>query len=397
MKNHVTTRDILAQLISFDTVSRHPNIELMHYISQWLDNIGIATTLIPNHDGGKANLYATVGPESSNSPFHGGVLLSGHTDVVPIEGQNWTKPAFTMSEESNRYYGRGTADMKGFVACALSAMANAQKQTLLAPLHLALSYDEEIGCVGVRSLIEHLSHHTTQPCLCIVGEPTEMGVATRHKGKIGAKATFTGRAGHSALAPRGLNAIHLACDFIAHLREQQERLAAPFEGGDATQVPYSTIHAGTITGGTALNIVPDSCSVAFEVRNAADDDAQEILSNIIEHTTKSVATHHVRIPEAAVSFEIFNEYPGLNTPEDIWAVEFVKSLTGANDCTEVAFGTEAGLFSSVLSIPSVVCGPGSMDQGHKPDEFISIDQMNQCETMLEKLVARLGQSSPGTP
>jgi acetylornithine deacetylase len=369
----------------------------MHYVSDWLEGNGITSTLIPNHDGSKANLYATVGPVGGNPPFNGGVMLSGHTDVVPVDGQNWTKPAFSLTEQHNRYYGRGSADMKGFVACALNAMAKAKTRPLRSPLHLALSYDEEIGCVGVHSLIDHLSHLASQPCLCIVGEPTEMSVATRHKGKIGAQAIFTGRAGHSALAPHGLNAIHLACDFIAHLRELQEQLAAPFAGGDATQVPYSTVHAGIINGGTALNIVPDSCSVAFEVRNAAGDDAQELLNEIIEHSTEAVAIHNARIPEASVTFEIFNTSPGLNTPEDTWAVEFVKSLTGANDCTEVAFGTEAGLFSSVLSIPSVICGPGSMAQGHKPNEFISIDQLDQCELMLEKLVTRLCQSSPGTP
>lgn len=393
----MTTRELLAHLISFDTVSRHSNIELMRFVSHWLEGHGIESTLIPNQDGSKANLYASLGPVSGSTPYKGGVMLSGHTDVVPIDGQNWTKPAFNLSEQNGRYYGRGTADMKGFVACALTALAKANTLPLQSPLHLALSYDEEIGCVGVRSLIDHLSHQTLQPCLCIVGEPTEMSVATRHKGKIGAKATFTGRAGHSALAPHGLNAIHLACDFITQLRDLQEQLAKPFAGGDATLVPYSTVHAGIINGGNALNIVPDTCSVAFEVRNAANDDAEGILKHIVERCTNSISSHHARIPEASVTFEIFNEYPGLNTAEDSWAVEFVKSLTGANDCTEVAFGTEAGLFSSVLSIPSVICGPGSMAQGHKPDEFISIDQMNQCEIMLGKLLNRLCQSSPGTP
>ena len=393
----MTTKDLLTQLISFDTVSRHSNIELMRYVSQWLEGNGIDSTLIPNHDGSKANLYASVGPIGSNAPLKGGVMLSGHTDVVPIDGQHCTKPAFSLTEEDNRYYGRGSADMKGFVACALTAMAKAKTLPLQSPLHLALSYDEEIGCVGVHSLIDHLAQHTDQPCLCIVGEPTEMSVATRHKGKIGAKATFTGRAGHSALAPHGLNAIHLGCDFISRLRNLQEELAAPFIGGDATEVPYSTVHAGIINGGTALNIVPDSCTVAFEVRNAAEDDAQQIFDNIIKHSEEAIKLHQARVPEASVTFEIFNTYPGLNTPEDTWAVEFVKSLTGANDCTEVAFGTEAGLFSNVLSIPSVVCGPGSMAQGHKPDEFISTDQMDLCEVMLEKLLTRLCQSSPGTP
>lgn len=393
----MTTKELLAQLLSFDTVSRNPNIELMGFVRDWLLSHEIDARLIPNRDGSKANLYASVGTELTDTPFTGGVMLSGHTDVVPIDGQAWTKPAFELTEQDGRYYGRGSADMKGFVACALIAMVKAKKQPLRSPLHLALSYDEEIGCVGVRSLIEHLSHQATQPSLCIVGEPTLMNVAIRHKGKVAAQATFTGRAGHSALAPHALNAIHLACDFIEHLRQTQQKLAAPFAGGDATKIPYTTVHAGIINGGTALNIVPDTCTVKFEIRNAADDNATSILNDIMEHTMDSITAHQKNIPEACVHFEVVNEYPGLSTPEDAWAVKFVQSLTGANDCTEVAFGTEAGLFSSVLSIPSVVCGPGSMDQGHKPDEFVSIDQIDQCEIMLDKLVQRLCQSSPGTP
>lgn len=391
------TKELLAQLLSFDTVSRHSNMELMSFVSQWLQGHGIESLLIPNHDNSKANLYASVGPKSAQSPLKGGVMLSGHTDVVPIDGQTWTKPAFELTEQDGRYYGRGSADMKGFVACALKTMEKASQLTLHTPLHLALSYDEEIGCVGVRSLIEHLSNQELQPALCIVGEPTSMNVAIRHKGKIAAEAIFHGRAGHSALAPHSLNAIHLACDFITALRERQDSLAAPYEDGDATKIPYTTVHAGIISGGTALNIVPDTCTVRFEIRNVAEDNAQDILNDIIKDTQTTVAIHQRRIPEAGVTFNVLNDYPGLATPEDDWAVKFVQSLTGANDTSEVAFGTEAGLFNSVLSIPSVVCGPGSMDQGHKPDEYISIDQMELCENMLDKLLNKLSQSSPGTP
>jgi len=381
----VTTRDLLETLISFDTVSRNPNRELMDFVRTWLGEYGIESLLVPNEDGSKANLYATVPGVAED----GGIMLSGHTDVVPIDGQHWTVPAFTLTEQDGRYYGRGTADMKGFVACAMTAMAKASSQPLQVPLHLALSYDEEIGCVGVRSLVEHLSNQTIQPRLCLVGEPTELSVAIRHKGKRGIQATFTGREGHSALAPQNLNAIHLACDFIAHLRSVQEQLAAPYAGHDHSKVPYTTVHAGLINGGTALNIVPNRCTVAFEIRNVAENDPDELLESIQAHARELVAREQQRIPEAAVSFDLFNEYPGLATPEDSWAVEFVKSLTGANGCTEVAFGTEAGMFSSRLDIPSVVCGPGSMSQGHKPDEFISIDQMQQCENMLERLLERM--------
>ena len=383
----MSTRDLLETLISFDTVSRNPNRELMDFVSAWLAEQGIESRLIPDEGGGKANLYATV-PAIAND---GGIMLSGHTDVVPIDGQNWTLPAFKLTERDGRYYGRGTADMKGFVACAMTAMAKASRMPLQVPLHLALSYDEEIGCVGVRSLVEHLSNETVRPRLCLVGEPTELSVAIRHKGKRGIHATFTGREGHSALAPDNLNAIHLACDFIAYLRKVQEELAAPHTGHERGKVPYTTVHAGLINGGTALNIVPNRCTVAFEIRNVAEDDPDALLARIQNHARTLVAREQTRIPEADVAFELFNEYPGLSTPEDSWAVQFVKSLTGANGCSEVAFGTEAGMFSSQLAIPSVVCGPGSMAQGHKPDEFISIEQMTLCEEMLERLLARMSQ------
>jgi acetylornithine deacetylase len=383
----VTTRDLLERLIGFDTVSRNPNRDLMDFVAGWLEGQGIQSRLIPGDTGSKANLYATVPARDAGT--EGGVMLSGHTDVVPVDGQAWNVPPFRLTERDGRYYGRGTADMKGFVACALSAMASASQRSLATPLHLALSYDEEIGCVGVRSLVEHLSLHPVRPRLCLVGEPTELSVAIRHKGKRGVRAVFTGREGHSALAPQSLNAIHLACDFIAGLRGLQEELAAPFAGHDPSDVPYTTVHAGLIDGGTTLNIVPNRCIVVFEIRNTDRDDADALLARIQAAAESQVAMHQARIPEAAVSFELFNDYPGLSTPEDSWAVEFVKSLTGANGCTEVAFGTEAGMFSRRLGIPSVVCGPGSMEQGHKPDEYISIEQMNRCETLLSRLLDRL--------
>lgn len=385
----MTTRDLLAKLVSFDTISHNPNRALMDFIVSWLQQHGINSQLIPDASGGKANLYATVLPTEETHQNAAGIVLSGHTDVVPIEGQNWTVPAFNMTERDNRYYGRGTTDMKGFVACALTAMANAKIRPLTMPLHLALSYDEEIGCVGVRSLIDMLAQHRVQPRLCIVGEPTMMMVATRHKGKCAARAHFTGREGHSALAPHNLNAIHLACDFVTQLRTLQATLAEPYEHSDNTTTPYTTVHAGIIKGGTALNIVPNHCTVDFEIRNGAADNANQILDTIMADAQRSVALHQHQFPEASVTFDVINEYPGLDTLENTWAVEFMKSLTGANDCTEVAFGTEAGLFSSKLSIPSVVCGPGSMAQGHKPDEYIDIEQMTQCETALQRLLDRM--------
>jgi len=380
----LTTRDILAKLISFDTTSRNPNRALIDYIDSLLQEHGIASTTIPNEDNTKANLYATIGP--TDKP---GIMLSGHTDVVPIDGQDWTKPAFELTESERRYYGRGTADMKGFVACALTAGINASKLQLDTPLHLAFSYDEEIGCVGVHSLLDMLQQAPVKPSMCIVGEPTSLNVATKHKGKTSIFAKCIGREGHSALAPNALNAIHLACDLVSIVRDKQEQIKNQCTAEDLSDVPYTTVHVGRIHAGQALNIVPNLCTVNFEIRNDSADDPQEILNDIYQSADALVKKAKAQAPEAAIEFEILNTYPGLNTGTDSEVVEFVKSLVGANDTSYVAFGTEGGLFSTRLNIPTVICGPGSMAQGHKPDEYIEVDQMNRCEHMMERLLEQL--------
>ncbi|MDF1749089.1 MAG: M20/M25/M40 family metallo-hydrolase, partial [Alphaproteobacteria bacterium] len=284
---------------------------------------------------------------------------------------------------------RGTADMKGFVACAVAAMLRASKQGLKTPMHLALSYDEEIGCIGVRSLLDTLAEAPFQPGFCIVGEPTSLAVATGHKGKTVIRATCTGREGHSALAPQALNAIHLASDLIAVLRDQQAALASSGAQDADYDVPYSTVHVGLIQGGVALNIVPNQCQLDFEIRNVTQDDPMEILADIRAAADRIVAQVAPDFPEAAITYEITNSYPGLLTPESSDVVAFVKSLTGANSTMKVAFGTEAGLFTQRLSLPTVVCGPGSMAQGHKPDEFVTLAQLQQCDQMLDNLISRL--------
>jgi acetylornithine deacetylase len=382
-----TTRDILATLIGFDTTSRNPNHALIDYIASLLQEYGIDSTIIPNEDHTKANLYATVGP--TDKP---GIMLSGHTDVVPVDGQDWTKPAFEMTESDGRYYGRGTADMKGFVACALNAAINASQQPLKTPLHLAFSYDEEIGCVGVRSLVDMLQQAPIKPSMCIVGEPTSLNVATKHKGKTSVFVRCIGKEGHSALAPKALNAIHLACDLVEVLRKKQEQIKNQCNAKDLSEVPYTTVHVSRIHAGQALNIVPNLCTVNFEIRNDSADDPQEILNDVQRSAAALVEKAREHAPEAAIEFEILNTYPGLNTGTDTDVVEFVKSLVGANDTSYVAFGTEGGLFSTQLNIPTVVCGPGSMAQGHKPDEFIAVEQMDRCEAMMERLVGFLSGS-----
>ncbi|TIM78507.1 MAG: acetylornithine deacetylase [Mesorhizobium sp.] len=375
---------ILEKLIAFPTVSRVSNLDLIGYVTELLAARGIACQIIRSADGHKANLFATIGP--AGAP---GVMLSGHTDVVPIDGQDWTLPPFEMSARDGKLYGRGAADMKGFVACALAACLKASKMSLQTPLHLALSYDEEVGCIGVHSLIDMLQVAPHRPLLCIVGEPTNMQVATGHKGKLAARAICRGREGHSALAPLALNAIHLGCDFVSALRQEQDRLASDGARDGDYDTPYTTVHVGKMNAGVALNIVPNLCQIDFEIRNVAADNPDQILDGLRAEAARIAAAASTIAPEAAIDVEITNTYPGLDTPASSQAVAFVKSLTGANDTIKVAFGTEGGLFSRDLSTPTIVCGPGSIAQGHRPDEFVSIEQMRRCDDMLDNLLRRL--------
>ncbi len=382
----MTFDDIFARLMSFDTTSHRPNRALMAFVVDLLAEAGIFAQLIPDAAGHKANLYATIGP---NAP--GGVMLSGHTDVVPVEGQLWSYPPHALTQDQARYYGRGAADMKGFVACAIEAALNAARRPLKTPLHLAFSYDEEIGCMGVRSLIDLLQAAPHRPRFCIVGEPTGMAVATGHKGKIALRATCTGREGHSALAPMALNALHLAADFIISLRAVQADIAANGASDDDYDVPYTTVHAGIVKGGVQVNIVPNNATVDFEIRSLAQDDTDALIARLRAAAEGIVAPHRAQFPEAAITIERLWDYPGLGTPPGAEVVRFVQSLTGANGTIKVAFGTEGGLFDARLGIPTVICGPGSMAQGHKPDEFVSLDQIDRCRAMLGVLVGRLEQ------
>ncbi|AGB45021.1 acetylornithine deacetylase ArgE [Mesorhizobium australicum WSM2073] len=380
---------ILERLIAFPTVSRDSNLDLIGYAADLLEASGVACQIVHGADRHKANLFATIGP--AGRP---GVMLSGHTDVVPVDGQNWTLPPFEMTERDGKLYGRGAADMKGFVASALAICIKASRIALRTPLHLALSCDEEVGCLGVRDLIEMLRAAPQRPLLCIVGEPTNMQVATGHKGKLAARAVCRGREGHSALAPLALNAIHLGCDFVRALRDEQERLARDGARDGDYDIPYTTVHVGKINAGVALNIVPNLCHVDFEIRNIAADDAASILDRLRAAAVRIAEDAASIAAEAAIDIEITNTYPGLDTPAASEAVAFVKSLTGANDTMKVAFGTEGGLFSRDLGTPAVVCGPGSMAQGHKPDEFVSVEQLRRCDAMLDRLLERLTDGWP---
>jgi acetylornithine deacetylase len=386
------TTTILEQLIAFPTVSRDSNMALITYVADLLAQYGIETDIISNADATKANLYASTGQSR-----HGGVMLSGHTDVVPVDGQNWTYDPFIMSDADDRFYGRGTTDMKGFVAASIASMIAASRMELKDPLHLALSYDEELGCLGVPSLLHMMAATDIRPAMCIVGEPTEMKLAVGHKGKTAITAECCGREAHSALAPTAVNALHLACDLVGAIRALQADIAEHGAKDHDFNIPYTTLHAGIMSGGVQVNIVPNKASVHFEIRNIAEDDPMAILDQLKTRLEPVIAAARDIAPNAAIDLTVTNSYPGLNTPKHADIVSFMKTLTGSNATIKVAFGTEGGLFSRDLGIPTIVCGPGSMDQGHKPDEFISKAQLASCDQMLAALNQRLKDGTIGMP
>jgi len=375
------TEQILEKLISFPTVSRDSNLELIHYIRDHLEALEIPSELIFNEEGTKANLHSRLGPD--NLP---GIMLSGHTDVVPVDGQDWSVDPFQMSLQSGRLYGRGTTDMKGFIASVLALMPEASKRKLSRPIHLAFSYDEEIGCVGVRRMIDMLETAPLQPAFCIIGEPTQMQVAIAHKGKTAASCTCRGVEAHSALTTQGLNAIYLATEMIQAIRGLQETLKLHSEHDHHYSVPYTTLHVGTIAGGTALNIIPRDCSFKFEIRNIHKDDPDQIVSQI-EHIAREISSdYREEFPQVEINIEVFNQYPALDTSPEEEVVKLVQGFMQTGEFIKLTFGTEGGLFQGRLGIPTVVCGPGSMDQGHKPDEFVAREQLQRCDQFLGQLL-----------
>jgi acetylornithine deacetylase len=375
--------EILDRLIAFPTVSSRSNLDLIEYIRALLAPLGARILLAPNSEGTKANLYAVLGPA-----VRGGVMLSGHTDVVPVEGQAWSTDPFRVTRRGDAFFGRGACDMKGFLACVLAAAETASARLLSRPLHMAFSYDEEVGCVGVRGLLDQLAKTTHLPSICVIGEPTGMRTAVGHKGKTAARVVCRGKECHSSHAPEGLNAIHLATDIIGLLRKIQDELAAGPRDDDYA-VPFTTVHVGTIRGGTALNIVPNECVVDFEIRNLARDNPTKLLDRIFNAATAISQRCETMFPGTGVSVEVVNSYPGLETPLQSKAVDLLARVTDDGPLSKIAFGTEGGLFHERLGVSTVICGPGHIRDAHKADEFVSQDQMTQCTHMLDRLLAEL--------
>jgi acetylornithine deacetylase len=379
-----SSSEFLDRLIAFPTVSRDSNLELIGYIGDYLSGQGIAATLVHSEDGRKANLWATIGPEAVP-----GVVLSGHTDVVPVEGQAWSTDPFRMARRDGNFYGRGSADMKGFIACCLAMVPQAVKADLKVPIHFAFSYDEEIGCVGVRRLLHMLKDAPVRPRLCIVGEPTLMQAVTAHKGKLGFRVTAHGLEAHSSLAPIGVNAIYMCADLIQDIRAIQADIAQNGPRDGDYEVAYSTLHVGKMAGGEVMNIVPNRCSFDFEIRYLPEDDESAIVTRIKAAAVRIAAAYRGVYAQARFEFMDLQSYPAMNTAVDSEAVKFVHALTGGNSTGKITFGTEGGLFQKELGTPAVVCGPGNIAVAHKPDEYVSEAQMAQCDRMLARLVEKL--------
>lgn len=386
------TASILADLVAFDTTSHRSNLELVGFVEDYLVSLGARCHRFLSADRHKANLVATLGP--SDSP---GVMLAGHSDVVPAPASDWTNDPFTLTARGDRYYGRGSADMKGFIAAVLAWSARIDVSALLVPVHIALTYDEEVGCLSAPLLVEQMIAAGLRPGLCIVGEPTGMQVAVGHKGARAYRAHFTGTGGHSSLAPLAVNAVEDAAELVVRLTALGRTFASegPFKSG--FDIPHTTVHTGVIRGGTQVNIVPTRCDVDFEFRPIPGVDAEAIEGHI-RHWLERDLAGQTRRETGAYDAELTRSYayPGLDTDARIPAVAAVSALARCAEPIHIPFGTEAGCYSQGLRVPAVVCGPGHISDAHRSDEHVTAEQLILCGAFLDRLYVSLCQGSlPG--
>jgi len=380
-----TPREMIAKLISFDTTSRNSNLELVEFIEGYLGEYGIKATRFPNEAGDKTNLLATIGPN-----VEGGIILSGHTDVVPVDGQPWVTDPWTVTEMDGKLYGRGTCDMKSFSAIALALVPEFLMRDLKAPIHLALSYDEEVGCTGVPSMIAGLSHAIPAPRCAIIGEPTDMKVVNANKGIRSFRTTVTGKESHSSLPANGASAILFANELINHLVELSRQMVDLGDDTGRFDPGFTTLSVGVISGGTATNIIPRECSFTWEYRPLPHVDQDCIISEFQSHVDNIVLPRLQKQSdgEGNIVTEDLVAVPGLVAGENGAAEELALRLTGANHAETVSYAAEAGMFQ-IAGIPSVICGPGSITEAHKPNEFITLEQVDKSVAFFRKLMDEL--------
>lgn len=375
--------DILKDLVAFDTTSRNSNLALIDYVEARLGALGARCERIPSEDGRKANLHAIIGPD-----VDGGVVLSGHTDVVPVDGQPWSTDPWALTETGGLLYGRGTCDMKGFGACALALAPAFAAADLMRPVHFAFSFDEEVGCLGAPAMIDRIMEGPIKPAVVIVGEPTDMNVVTAHKGLFSMIVKLRGHEAHSSLVNQGACAVTHAVPLMNYLYETAEAMRAAAPEGSPFDPPFGTLTIGEMKGGTALNILALDAEFGTLIRPCPWDDVEAIEAGLRERAAAVEAAMRQSAPDAEVSVDVRSNVPAFAPETEGAAERLARQLTGDNSTRVVSYGTEAGQFQHAgLSV--VVCGPGSIEQAHQPDEFVAIDQLDQCCAFLERLVGAL--------
>ena len=378
------TKSILGDLIAFPTVSADSNLNLVDYAANRLDACGAKVLVSHDATASKANLFATIGPERSD-----GIVLSGHTDVVPAVVDDWTSNPFEMREANGRLYGRGACDMKGFIAAALAMAPRFAASGLARPVHFSLTYDEEVGCLGAQQLVKELARREIRPAIAIIGEPTEMRIIEGHKGCYEYTTEFTGLAGHGSEPDRGVNAIEYAVRYIARLLELGDELKQRPPPQSRYEPQWTTVQVGRIAGGVARNVIAAHCTVEWEMRPVETRDADYVKAQLAAYCSEVLIPQmRVGAPQADIQTRVIAEVGSLETMPDNEARALVAQLTGCDGADVVSFGTEAGLFQE-LGASAVVCGPGSIAQAHKPDEFVTVSQLQACLDMLDGLKEKL--------
>ena len=386
MSDLLKTREILSDLIAFPTVSSDSNLEMIAYLKAHLLASGARVDVWHDTSGTKANLFATIGPECD-----GGIVLSGHSDVVPVADQSWSSDPFELSERDGNWYGRGACDMKGFIAAALVYAPYFAQCDLKKPVHFAFTYDEEVGCLGAQALATNLRSHSVAPSIAIIGEPTSMRLIEGHKGCYEYTTHFSGLEGHGSAPDRGVNAVEFAVRYVSRLLDLKADLVARAPHESRFDPPWTTINTGAVVGGVAHNVIPGRARVDWEMRPVQRSDAEYVKACLRDYCDNSLIPEMRAIhPNAAITTEVIGEVDGLEPMEKNDARDLVMELTGANQADVVPFGTEAGIFQD-LGLNVVVCGPGSIEQAHKPDEFVSASQIQQCLDMLKRLAVKLSE------
>lgn len=375
---------MLARLVAFDTTSRNSNLELIDFVREYLNAHGVQYRVSYDAAGEKANIHAVIGPQEP-----GGIALSGHVDTVPVDGQAWTADPFALRRNQGRLYGRGACDMKGFVASFLSAVPDIAQRELRKPVHLFISYDEEVGCFGAMRLIQDLQDSGLSPSLCVVGEPSGMQPIVAHKGKLNVVVRARGVPGHSSQPDRGVNAIYAVARAISYIEGEARRFAreGPFE--DGFDPPHTTTHIGTVSGGTILNIIPELAQFHMEWRNIPADDPEHEWQRLKDHVAAHIEpAMKAADPRSGFEYEVKVRMPRLAISPDHDLVSLAKQVTGSNSTGKVSYGTEAGFYENA-GIATIVCGPGHIVQAHQPDEWIAESELAACDGFIRRLVDRI--------